>query len=1028
MSRPLYLIDSYAFIYRSYFAFVNRPLRNPSGANVSAAFGYFRFLFALFDERNPGAVAAVFDSKGKTFRHDMYVEYKATRQKTPEELIAQVPLVEEILMSLGMPVLRMEGYEADDVIASLARRCARENRECWIVSADKDLLQLVGGSVRALRPGEGFAYRSFGVDEVKAEWGVGPERILDYLSLTGDASDNIPGVAGIGDKTALKLLMEYDGIDDIYSRLDSVKPDSLRRKLEAGRESAMLSRRLITLADSLDTGIPDLDSLAVDRLDFNAAGALFLREGMKSLARGPVSGARAPEGPSDLAGRDRDIKRPIAAVRVKPAKGDGAPSLFDAPGIDGETLSGTARPGAYRPGGHRGDAIGGDAIGLDERQSAASGLEAPEPEEPRNMSTADSEESGERPAGADSQRGVPGRPGLDPSLSGPGAYEAITDRARLAAMVDACIASGVCAFDCETDALDELSAGLVGFSLCHSPKEARYIPLRSPDSPCVPEEDALVELRRLFSSPTLIVGHNIKYDHHIMRRSGAPLGSRLFDTMIAAWVLDAESGAFGLEALAENRLGLRGLAFSDVVPKGSTFAAVPIAQATRYAAEDADFTLRLYRLFAAELEAAGLAHLFSTLEMPLVPILAAMEEKGICVRPDELKAYGLELETDLELIRKEIVALVGHEFNIASTKQLQDVLFVERKLPAGKKTKTGYSTDISVLEELAALDPVPAKILRHRMLAKLKSTYVDTLAELAERSAGPLPVAAPVLGGGEARSGRVHTHYMQTGAATGRLASRDPNLQNIPIREEEGRRIRSAFVAGPGKILVSADYAQIELVVMAHLSGDPGLKAAFLEGVDVHKRTASLLFKIPEDQVPADRRRIAKTINFGVIYGMSAFRLARDLGVSRTEAQSFIDEYFRTYSGVLDFIQSTIAETERTGYATTILGRRRLVTAINSRNKTEKSGAERIAVNTPIQGSAADIVKLAMIRVDTAIRERLPEASLLLQVHDELILETPESLAGETASIVRAEMENAMKLDIPLRVGVETARSWGDMH
>ncbi len=1011
MSRPLYLVDSYAFIYRSYFAFVNRPLRNPSGANVSAAFGYFRFLFALFDERNPGAVAAVFDSKGKTFRHDMYCEYKATRQKTPEELIAQVPLVEEILGALGMPVLRMEGYEADDVIASLARRCAREGRECWIVSGDKDLLQLVGGSVKALRPGEGFAYRSFGVDEVKAEWGVGPERILDYLSLTGDASDNVPGVPGIGDKTALKLLLEYEGIDDIYARLDSVKPDGVKRKLEAGHESAMLSRKLITLADDLDTGIADLDSLAVDKLDFTEANGLFLREGMKSLVRGSgsgaVAGSAAPSGPS----RSGTSTAPIFAARIKAKRDDGSPSLFEAPGIDGETIQ-------------EGRGLSGQSL----RGRNGSPGEAETPESPAGDDPGD---TGSARVSGRSQEASP-RAGLDAELAGAGRYEAVTDRARLAAWVDFCIAAGACAFDCETDALDELSAELVGFSLCYVPKEACYVPVRSPDTPCIPVDETLAELRRLFASPALIIGHNIKYDHHIMRRSGAPITGRLFDTMIAAWVLDAESGGFGLEALAENRLGYTGVKFAEVVPKGSTFAAVPIADATRYAAEDADLTMRLYRLFSAELEAAGLERLFSTLEMPLVPILAAMEERGIAVRPDELKAYGIELETELERIRREIVALVGHEFNIASTKQLQDVLFIERKLPAGKKTKTGYSTDISVLEELAALDPVPAKILRHRMLAKLKSTYVDTLAELAEKeAAGPVGGEAERAGlphGEEVRYGRVHTHYLQTGAATGRLASRDPNLQNIPIREEEGRRIREAFVAAPGKLLVSADYSQIELVVMAHLSGDPGLRAAFREGVDVHRRTASLLFNIPEDQVPADRRRIAKTINFGVIYGMSAFRLARDLGVSRTEAQSFIDAYFRTYSGVLDFIQSTIAETERSGYATTILGRRRLITAINSRNKTEKSGAERIAVNTPIQGSAADIVKLAMIRVDRAIRESRPEASLLLQVHDELILETPEGLVEETSVIVRREMENAMKLDIPLRVGIETARSWGEMH
>jgi len=396
--------------------------------------------------------------------------------------------------------------------------------------------------------------------------------------------------------------------------------------------------------------------------------------------------------------------------------------------------------------------------------------------------------------------------------------------------------------------------------------------------------------------------------------------------------------------------------------------------------------------------------------MPLIPILAGMEAAGIHVEVPELRAYGMELDLRLKALEKQIFELVGHDFNIASTKQLQEVLFVERRLPAGKKTKTGYSTDTSVLEELAALDPVPDLILKSRTLAKLKSTYVDALIELA------------------AKNPRIHTHFMQTGTATGRLSSRDPNLQNIPIREEEGRRIREAFTAEKGRLLVSADYSQIELVVLAHLSGDPGLSKAFREGVDVHRRTASLLFKVDEEAVTPEQRRTAKTINFGVIYGMSAFRLANELKIPRGEAKKFIDAYFETYSGVQTFITKTVAETEKTGYATTILGRRRPILLINSRNKTEKMGAERVAVNTPIQGSAADIVKLAMIHVDAALKKEVPEAKLLLQVHDELIVEVPEKKADRAAAVMKREMENAVKLSVPLKVSVEKAASWGDIH
>ena len=964
MKRPLYLVDSYAFIYRSYFAFLSRPLRNAAGDNVSAVFGFFRFLFNLFDERNPGAFAAVFDSRGPTFRHEMYDAYKATRQKTPDDLHAQVPLVEEILDALGVPRLRSEGFEADDVIATLATRCKAEGRECWIVSGDKDLLQLVGGPVKALRPDSSFAFRPYGVGEVEAEWGVTPERILDYLSLTGDASDNVPGVPGVGDKTAMKLLAEFGTFNGIYERLGEVKPESLRKKLESGRESAELSLKLITLRVDAPLSISSLDELEVEGLNRRAANPLFLREGMKSL---------------------------IASAKEA---GDASGELF-----------GMAA-------GSSGGARGGDGAAKDGAGEAGS-----------SGPTGSAGASGPVDAAANEQNARP----IPPELAGEGSYETVTDPGRLAAWVDACLAAGAFAFDCETDSLDDRKARPVGFSLSWELKRACYVPLKAPEGESVmPEAAAKAELSRLFgASGATLVGQNVKYDYSVMGRWGCAMQNSLYDTMIASWLLDAEADALGLEALAERRLGYRGIEYDDVVPKGKSFADVPLELAGRYAAEDADLTYRLYRLTKGELEAAGLLPIFRDLEMPVVPILAAMEAEGIRIETPELKAFGVELELRLAALEREIWGLVGHEFNIASTKQLQEVLFVERKLPAGKKTKTGFSTDTSVLEELADLDPVPEKILKRRSLAKLKSTYVDALLELAAaESQGDLLSSTPLAAG----KPRIHTHYIQTGTATGRLSSRDPNLQNIPIRDEEGRRIRQAFVADEGKLLVSADYSQIELVVLAHLSGDEGLRRAFVEGVDVHRRTASLLFKVDETAVTPEQRRIAKTINFGVIYGMSAFRLANELKIPRGEAQSFIDAYFTTYSGVQDFIRKTIEETEKTGYSTTLFGRRRPILMINSRNKTEKQAAERVAVNTPIQGGAADIVKRAMIRVDGALRAELPAAKLLLQVHDELIVEAPEADAPQAASIMRREMEAAASLDVPLRVGVETSRSWGEIH
>ncbi|MCX7028446.1 MAG: DNA polymerase I [Spirochaetes bacterium] len=928
MKPGLVLFDSYAIIYRSYFAFLSRPLRNSSGANVSAVYGFFKFLYSIFEQRRPEAFAAVFDSQGKTVRHAIYDQYKATRQKTPDDLISQIPIVEEILGALGLPLLRAEGYEADDVIATIARRCAREERPCWIVSGDKDLLQLVGGSVRALRPQEGSGVRELGAEEVKEEWGVGPERILDYLSFTGDASDNVPGVRGIGDKTALKLLSQFRSLDDVYASIDEVKPDTLRAKLAAGKESAYLSRRLITLSENIDLGLASLDELHVQDFDVAAAAPLFLREGMRSLAGQSPLGKAAPP-------------------HTKPSP----------------TELGLAKFGQAK-------------FGLFDDETLA----------------------------------PPAKPRVLPEFSGTGVYEAVTTAEGLSALVDSCLAAGLFAFDTETDSLDPITASMVGFSLSCSPGKSCYVPLKSPDSPVVGREAVIRQLGRLFGSKALAAGHNIKFDFHVVRRLGLRIQNPIFDTMVAAWLLDAESNSFSLESLAERLLGLSGLSFEDVVPKGSTFDTVPIAEATRYAAEDADFTFRLQVLLAEELKRQNLDGIFRELEMPLLPILVEMEERGIRVNAPELRAYGVELEKELDSIERKTWELVGREFNLASTKQLQEILFVERKLPVQKRTKTGYSTDTAVLEELAPLDPVPALILRQRTLAKLKNTYVDNLADLAERS------------------GRVHTTYLQTGAATGRLSSKDPNLQNIPVRDEEGRRIRASFTAEPGKVLISADYSQIELVVMAHLSGDENLIKAFKDGVDIHKRTAAFIFGIDESDIMPDQRRVAKTINFGVIYGMSAFRLARDLGIPNARAQEFIEAYFTTYSGVAAFIQKTIDQTEATGYTTTMFGRRRKIAAINSRNKTERQAAQRVAVNTPIQGSAADIVKRAMIQVDRALAAEAPEIEMLLQVHDELVFEAPEASVEKAKVILRREMEGAAVLAVPLRVSIETAFSWGEMH
>ncbi|HOT61610.1 MAG TPA: DNA polymerase I [Treponemataceae bacterium] len=935
MKKPIYVLDAYGLIYRSYFAFINKPLTNPEGKNVSAVFGFFRALHALLAERSPELFLAAFDSRTPTFRHELYAEYKATRQKTPEDLHAQVPVIEEILTALGVPLLRQDGFEADDIIASVAEKARAEGRGCVIVSGDKDLMQLVGGTVSILKPGKAGGWEAVDAEGVRAEWGVGPELMLDLLSLTGDASDNVPGVRGVGDKTAVKLLSQYGTLDGVYEHAAEI-PGAMGKKVIEGKEMAYFSRRLIALCADVPLEA-DLDSYSAARLDGLAASRLLMREGVPSVAR--LYSSETAEAPSPT-GAESSRRAKTAAVAHS-----GRTTGFATPPLAGE---------------------------------------------------------------------VP--------VTGPrkneGDYRTLTEPAALRALVDRAIAQGFVAFDCETTGLDARADKPVGFSLSLDEGTGFYVPLRAPepelgeDIPLMSEAAARAELARLFASPCLLVAHNAKFDYQVMRAWGAfeRLACPVFDTMIAAWLLDPDWGSFSLEALSLSQLGLETVAYADVVPKGKTFADVPIAEATQYAAEDADLALRLRNLLTPRLAEAGLDGLFSKMEMPLIPILAEMEIAGIRLEKGALASFSGELEGKIAEAEGDIYRLVGHEFNIASPKQLQEVLFTERKLTPGKKTKTGFSTDTSVLEDLASEDPLPGKILDYRALAKLKSTYVDALPALADAN------------------GRVHTSFIQTGTATGRLSSRDPNLQNIPVRDENGRRIRTAFRSADGFELISADYAQIELVILAHLSGDPSLVEAFKSGVDVHRRTAGLIFGVGNDEVTPDMRRIAKTINFGVMYGMSAFRLANELRIPRGQAAGFINAYFETYAGVSRFIAETKERAAELGYVETLMGRRRYIRGIQSSNKLERSGAERIAVNTPIQGSAADIVKAAMIRVDRALRAGNLTARLLLQVHDELILEAPVSEVAAVRDLVKKEMEAVIELAVPLRVSVESGPSWGDFH
>ncbi|MDR3341495.1 MAG: DNA polymerase I [Treponema sp.] len=952
---PLYLIDAYGLIYRIHYVFLRRPLRNTQGKNVSILLGFVRTLVSILDKGLPGAgpdgkildtpqkplrLGVVFDSKGPTFRHERYPAYKATRQKAPEELHEQVPLIEAVLDALGVPALKVSGYEADDIIATLARKCQTENRECYILSSDKDLLQLVGNGTYELRPiktdgksskneaeiaeaadtvpkngkkkgsntlSTGLPYELVGPEEVKAEWGVLPDKVLDVLALMGDTADNVPGVKGVGDKSAIRLIGRYGSLDEIYQNIAGIQ-GAIGKNLAEERENAYLSKSLITLEYQVPLRIQDIDEFSVESLNRLAGAKVLWREGIQDLAKV----------------LDPDIAQ-------------------------------------YQE---------------------------------------------EKPVDA------------DPALLGAGTYQSLLDITELSALLGEARKQGFMALDFETDSLDAWHARPIGISLAIRPKAAVYVPVaphhsETGASPFLDPGTVRDMLAPLLADPCMtIIAHNAKYDYEVSRGWGIPPWQcRIWDTMIAAWLTDPERNKYALDALASFYFGYIAVAYKDIVPKDSTFDRVDLETATRYSAEDADLCLRMKRYLEPKLQQQPASmELFLNMEIPLLPILAKMEGEGIQIEKQVLRDYGLELSKELEQIQGATWQMVGHEFNLASPKQLQEVLFTERKLKPGKKTKTGYSTDVEVLEELAREDPVPALILRHRTLAKLKSTYVDTLADMADAES------------------RLHTNFVQTGTATGRLSSREPNLQNIPIRDEEGRRIREAFIAKPGHLLISADYSQIELVVLAHLSSDENLVAAFTEGTDVHARTAALIFGIDEPEVSGDQRRIAKIINFGVMYGMSAFRLSNELGISRTDAAAFIDAYFKTYAGIRRYLDELIKKTEETGYASTILGRRRSIPTINSRNKIEKAAADRVAVNTPIQGSAADIVKTAMLNLDKRLTAENSPARLLLQVHDELILEVPAAEAAAAAKLVQEEMEHAVVLNVPLRVRVETGTRWGDFH
>lgn len=957
MDNTVYILDSYGLIYRCYFAFISRPLTNSKGENVSALFGFFRNLHSVLEHYKPSYIIAAMDSKTPTFRHKMFDQYKANRPKTPEDLHAQIPWICDVLEAMGIPTLQCDGYEADDIIATVADQCNKAGRPCRILSGDKDLMQLVTDTTQILKPDHADVWKVIGKEGVKAEWGVYPEKMLDLLSLYGDTADNIPGVKGCGVKTACKFLDQYGDLDGIYEHADQIK-GAIGQKIRDGKESAYKSRDLVRLCTTVPCEDIDISKFNSLTLDFAKAAEELMKHEIPSCAK--LYSELALGKKSSSLPNSTGAKSKKTSTDTQAADDDSQEKKYD--------------PKAQ---------LEKDAEELKDKLIPIHKIDA-------KIVTLDSVKELEKTVAS-----------------------VLLNKQPVALSV-------------QVNQESSYSSELLGLSFAQDDKTSYYIPFSKGDdlfSACgLSVQEGISAVEKFFDQDQVpVVFHDMKFTYKVLRHNGLKsldekkLLPQFFDTMIAAWLLEPEelgSNPYALDILAEKKTAVLKTEYDEVVPKDKTLKDADAELLSRYVAEKPVITLGLYNQLNGLIKKFYKEKLFNEMEMPLVPILAEMELRGIHLDTKQLNDYSSELASQISELEKEIFALVGHEFNIASTKQLQEVLFTERGLKPTKKNKTGYSTDTSVLEELALYDPVPKKILEFRELSKLQSTYVEALPKLTDRDS------------------LIHTTLVQTGTATGRLSCKDPNLQNIPVRSEQGRRIRSAFTAPKGKVFISADYSQIELVVMAHLSKDPNMSKAFIEGTDVHKATASLIYKVPADKVTADMRRLAKTINFGVIYGMSAFRLSNELGITRTQAQEFITSYFTEYASIQRFISETIQEAHDKRRVSTIFGRTRFIPTINNTNKNDQAAAERIAVNTPIQGSAADIVKMAMLKVNQALKENPTGAKMLLQVHDELIFECPDDkeTIAKTLSLIKENMENAFKLSVPLRVSIEYGKNWGEFH
>jgi DNA polymerase-1 len=940
MPAKLYLIDGHALAYRTFFALTSGAggarWQTASGEPTAGIYGFASVLLRLLDMERPEYIAVAFDT-GKTFRDQLFPEYKATRAKMPDDLRPQIERIRQMVDAFNIPRLEMEGFEADDVLGSIALQAAAQGLGVKIITGDRDLLQLVGDHIMVNLPegGKLADARDFITDDdVRTKFGVPANLVVDYKALVGDASDNIPGVKGVGEKTAQTLFATYASLDDIYAHLDQL-PAKLRIKLEESRAMAYLSRDLALIRTDLPIRL-DLEHARADQFDYARVEKLFLELEFRSLLPkvtqlpgGPAFSIARPGPASKSTGSSRGVQMSFFATEPAPVvESTRAPSNLDTVVVDTSE--------------------------------------------------------------------------------------------KLADLVAVLNQAPLISFDTETTSTSEMQAALVGISLAVQAGRAYYIPVGHLAGPNLPVDQVLSALTAPLTNPSIPkIGHNVKYDYLVLARHGLPVSPLSFDTMIAEWLVDPSSHNLGLKNLVLVRLGEEMTHIEELIGKGKkqiSMAEVPVAQVAPYAAADAETCLRLMPQLQAEIKRDGLQHLMDDVEMPLVSVLAGMELLGVRLDLDFFHNFSHELTKGLADLEMRIFEQVGKPFNINSTQQLSDILFNRLKLvppDRGRKTASGhYSTSADVLEELRGQHSVVDLVLEHRELAKLKSTYVDSLPAAVDPS-----------------TGRVHTSYSQTGSVTGRLSSNNPNLQNIPIRTETGRRVRNGFIAEDGNVLLSVDYSQVELRLVALMAGDEAMLDAFRAGQDIHTTTAAAIYNLPIDQVTKDMRRHAKAINFGLIYGMSPFGLTRTTDLTLGEAENFVKTYFTRFPGIKRYLDDTKKVAAQQGYVTTLLGRRRYFPALKGvLNAQLRNREEREAINAPIQGTAADIMKIAMLNISPAFQQAGLKARMLLQVHDEIVIECPRSELQQTARVVQHVMETAYPLSIPLSTEARSGISWGGMQ